>query len=60
MPSLHDQLKRAGAESRDHILRGHASCEDSAEHVRSSRTKVARSLDLLRERYDTGFDEGSG
>ena len=43
------ELKRIGEESAEHVRRGHASCADSASHVKQSRAAVERSLDLLRE-----------
>jgi hypothetical protein len=40
-------LASASAQCRTMIAAGHASCEDGATHVASSRNAVARSLSLL-------------
>jgi hypothetical protein len=47
--SERETLKRISKESGEHIRAGHASCADSAQHVKQSRAAVDRSLDLLRE-----------
>jgi hypothetical protein len=43
----HEELKRIGAESREMNVASHASCEESAEHVRLSRSAISRSFELL-------------
>lgn len=42
-----DELARASKQSAHLAAASAASCEDSADHVRQSRARIARSLDLL-------------
>ena len=44
-------LDRVSGESSARIVAAHKSCEDTADHIASSRQKVARTLDVLRERF---------
>lgn len=53
-PPRNSDLARVTAESQQHILRSRADCEDGAEHVRSSREAVDRSLRLLRQPVHRG------
>jgi hypothetical protein len=45
--SYDDDVKRISIETQAHIISAHASCEQAAEHVRTSKAAVERSLRLL-------------
>ena len=52
MTSKHyEELMRISAESHELTRSAHASCQDSAEHIRQSREAIGRSLRLLGERF---------
>lgn len=47
-PRYRSDLDRVGAESAARTAAASRSCEDTATHIESSRSLVARSLELLR------------
>lgn len=53
MPSKHEEeLARVSAESQTQINRARASCDCARDHILSSRSAIARSLELLNRRYN--------
>ncbi|HEX8840636.1 MAG TPA: hypothetical protein VF750_09235 [Sphingomicrobium sp.] len=52
MPRKHrDELQRTSAETHARTAASHASCEQTSEAIISSRTAIARSLELLGRRF---------
>jgi hypothetical protein len=57
MPSNdREELHRISAESHQLTNAARSSCDDTNQHIRSSREAIARSLQLLGRRFNQMFD----
>jgi hypothetical protein len=50
------EIKRLSAKTRKMTTASRASCEETSEHIKSSRSAIERSLGLLGERFHRLYD----